>query len=249
MRIEQVSESVYAVAGTNVNWALVTGDSGVTVVDAGYPSDAHDVLASVRQIGHDIADIAAVLLTHAHLDHMGGIPLLVETVGMPVYTGAAEVPHAHRDFQQQITPVEMLEQLFVPGGAKWVMQTAWAVKGGLTTKVPTATAAEESVLAQLPGGFVAIPTPGHTIGHTAYLMPSEKVLFSGDTLVTGHPIAAHDGPQVLPTVFNHDEEGARAAARSLAAYDAEILVPGHGRVARQPVAVLANSLLQDRDTE
>ncbi|MGU3502484.1 hypothetical protein [Mycobacterium sp. C31M] len=39
MKIDQVSDSVYAVAGTNVNWALVTSDSGVTLIDAGYYGD------------------------------------------------------------------------------------------------------------------------------------------------------------------------------------------------------------------
>jgi glyoxylase-like metal-dependent hydrolase (beta-lactamase superfamily II) len=65
VKIDQVSDSVYVVAGTNVNWALVSDGSGVTLVDAGYPADADHLLNSVRQIGHKLTDIAAVLLTHA----------------------------------------------------------------------------------------------------------------------------------------------------------------------------------------
>ncbi|MBL1079375.1 MBL fold metallo-hydrolase [Nocardia sp. 2] len=248
MRIEQVSDSVYAVRGTNVNWGLVSDGSGVTVIDAGYPADSADLLKSVREIGHQLADVAAVLLTHAHLDHMGGIPALVEATGVPVYTGAEEAPHARREFQQQITPPEMAGLLGSLRGAKWVAQTAWAVKWHVGMSIPSATAGDAQTLAQLPGGLVAIPTHGHTVGHTAYLMPAEGVLFSGDTLVSGHPIVREQGPQVLPTVFNHDEQATRAAARSLAAYDAEVLVPGHGDVVREKVSVLANSLLQDRDS-
>ncbi|UFS98305.1 MBL fold metallo-hydrolase [Nocardia huaxiensis] len=248
MRIEQVSDSVYAVRGTNVNWALVSDGSGVTVIDAGYPADSGDLLKSVREIGHQLSDVAAVLLTHAHLDHMGGIPALVEATGVRVYTGAAEVPHARREFLQQITPLEMVQQLGSLRGARWVFQTLRAVTWHIGMKIPSATSTDAQTLAQLPGGLVAIPTPGHTVGHTSFLMPAEGVLFSGDTLVSGHPIAPHAGPQVLPTVFNHDEQATRAAARSLAAYDAEVLVPGHGDPVREKVSVLANSLLQDRDS-
>jgi glyoxylase-like metal-dependent hydrolase (beta-lactamase superfamily II) len=228
VKIDQVSDSVHVVAGTNVNWALVSDGSGVTVIDAGYPADTDGVLNSLRQIGHQLADIAAVLLTHAHLDHIGAIPALVERVGMPVYTGAEEVRHARREYLQQITPVQMVRQLTTHRGRRWVAQTVRGVRGHIDTKIPSATAGDDATLASLPGGFIAIPSPGHTSGHTAYLMPSEAVLFSGDALVTGHPLLRNTGPQLLPTMFNHDETVTRDSALQLATQPARTLVPGHG---------------------
>ncbi|MTE12947.1 MBL fold metallo-hydrolase [Nocardia aurantiaca] len=238
MKIDQVSDSVYVVAGTNVNWALISDDRGVTVVDAGYPSDTVSVLDSVRQIGHELGDIVAVLLTHAHLDHIGAIPTLVERLGVPVYTGAEEVRHAKREYLQQITPVGMVRQLRTRRGAVWVAQTLRAVAGHIGMSVPTAATADADTLAALPGGFVAVPTPGHTNGHTAYLMPSEGVLFSGDALVTGHPLLLENGLQLLPGVFNHDEEGTLASARALSALQAGVLVPGHGLPIRHDLSTL-----------
>ncbi|MFD6454681.1 MBL fold metallo-hydrolase [Nocardia sp. NPDC060220] len=96
MKIDQVSDSVHVVAGTNVNWALISDDSGITVIDAGYPADAADVLGSVRQIGGRLADVRAVLITHAHLDHIGAIPALIEQFGMPARTHRAADRHRHR---------------------------------------------------------------------------------------------------------------------------------------------------------
>lgn len=232
MQIEQVSDSVYVVAGTNVNWALVSDGSGVVVVDAGYPGDTAAVLDSVRQIGHDVSDVAAVLLTHAHLDHIGAIPELVERVGMPVYTGEREVPHAKREYLQQIPTTQVVRQLTSLRGARWVADTARAVVGHLGMSVPTARAATPSVLESLPGGFTAVATPGHTDGHTAYFMQSEGVLFSGDALVTGHPLLRRTGPQLLPDVFNHNESGTRASVQALAIPEAHTLVPGHGSPVR-----------------
>ncbi|GAA5061408.1 MBL fold metallo-hydrolase [Nocardia callitridis] len=231
MKIDQVSDSVYVVAGTNVNWALISDGSGVTVVDAGYPADTGAVLGSIREIGHEIADVAAILLTHAHLDHIGAIATLVEQTGAPVYTGAEEVRHAKREYLQQITPAEMVRQLGNRAGRRWVRQTALAVAGHLRTRVPSATATQDAVLAALPGGFVAVPTPGHTSGHTAYLMPSESVLFSGDALVTAHPLSRHAGAQLLPPFFNHDEDETLGSAQLLATQPARTIVPGHGPAA------------------
>ncbi|MBF6273825.1 MBL fold metallo-hydrolase [Nocardia sp. 852002-20019_SCH5090214] len=227
--IEQVADSVYVVAGTNVNWSLITGDSGVVLVDAGYPRDTGAVLDSLRRIGHEPADLVAILLTHAHLDHIGAIPTLVERTGVPVYTGADEAAHARREYLQQITPVDMARQLGTPGGPRWVFQTLRALGGHVRMSVPTATSYDENTLRQLPGGIVAVPTPGHTTGHTAYLMPDEGILFSGDALVTGHPLLPDTGLQALPEVFNHDETQTHTTAESLIAHRPRLLIPGHGK--------------------
>lgn len=230
MQIAQISDSVHVVKGTNVNWAVVSDGTRVTLIDAGYPSDSTDVLDSVRQLGFEPDAIAAVLITHAHLDHIGGVPALVDGWRTPVYTGAEEVRHAHREYLQQITPIEMIKQLGTSRGRGWVFDTLPAVRGHIKMSVPSAEVGDEATLAALPGGIVAIATPGHTNGHTAYFIPSEGVLFSGDTLVTGHPLSLRTGFQILPGVFNHDEAGTMASARALAEVPASVLVPGHGDV-------------------
>ncbi|MEV6657286.1 MBL fold metallo-hydrolase [Nocardia fluminea] len=228
MKIDQVSDSVHVVAGTNVNWALINDGSGITVIDAGYPADTADVLGSIHQIGGRLADVRAVLFTHAHLDHIGAIPALIEQFGMPIYTGTEEVRHAKSEYLQQITPTGMLKQLATGRGRRWVVHTLRAIHGHISTAIPQVEAGEPAVLAALPGGLVAIPTPGHTSGHTAYLLPAEGVLFSGDALVTGHPLLPHVGPQLLPPVFNHDEALTYHTATNLATMHAHTLVPGHG---------------------
>ena len=53
-----------------------------------------------------------------------------------------------------------------------------------------------------------------------------------DALVTGHPLASHTGPQLLPKLFNHDQEGCLRSLAALGLLDTEILLPGHGPVWR-----------------
>ncbi|WP_051342188.1 MBL fold metallo-hydrolase [Pseudonocardia spinosispora] len=233
MKVTEVAANVHLATGTNVNWGLVTDGTSVTLVDAGYPNDTRALLASLAAIGRRPEDVVAIVLTHAHLDHMGGIPMMTSRYGTPVVTGEEEVRHARRDYLQQMTPAEMLGQCRHLRGVTWVGQTLKAVLPHLKMALTDVRAVPFDVALDVPGGLVPVSTPGHTNGHTAYLLPSAGVLFSGDALVTGHPLSTlPPGPQLLPSVFNHDEPRMITGLRELGALPADILVPGHGDVAR-----------------
>src|SRR5512135_395445 len=49
--IDHVADGVWLVTSTDVNWVLVAGADGVTLVDAGFPRDLPRVLSSLQQIG------------------------------------------------------------------------------------------------------------------------------------------------------------------------------------------------------
>ena len=55
--------------------------------------------------------------------------------------------------------------------------------------VPEATDFGDVDVIDVPGRPVPIATPGHTSGHTAFLVPGARVLLTGDALVTGHALA------------------------------------------------------------
>jgi glyoxylase-like metal-dependent hydrolase (beta-lactamase superfamily II) len=244
MRLARVNDQVHMVTGTNVNWAIVTDGSDVTLVDAGYPNDAPAVLASLEAIGLRPENVVAIVLTHAHLDHMGGIPSIVERYGTSVMTGEEEARHARREYLEQISPVQMLLQCRRPRGVRWVADTVRAVLPHARMKLQDVISIAPRVPLDIPGGLVPIPTPGHTSGHTSYLMPSTGVLFSGDTLVTGHPLShLGTGPQKLPSVFNEDETGVTAAIISLRDLPADTLVPGHGNLKRKPISSIVDEAL------
>ncbi|HWJ82241.1 MAG TPA: MBL fold metallo-hydrolase [Nocardioides sp.] len=244
MKVTRVTDAVHMVTGTNVNWALITDGDAVTVVDAGYPNDGKALLASIEAVGRRPQDVAAVVLTHAHLDHMGGIPTLLAAHPVPVLTGEAEVAHAHRDHLEQIGPVEMLRQCRHRAGLVWVAQTLRAVLPHASMKVPQAEAAPYDVPLDLPGGLVPVATPGHTTGHTAYLLPSEGVVFAGDALATAHPLLpGGPRPQLLPGFFSEDEEQMLASLRTMGRLPADVLVPGHGPVERRAMAEVVDEVV------
>ncbi|MGY1617434.1 MBL fold metallo-hydrolase [Geodermatophilus sp. SYSU D00691] len=247
MRLTRVTGEITMVTGTNVNWALVVEGDAVTLVDAGYPNDAASVVRSLAAIGRNPQDVAAIVLTHAHLDHMGGIPALARRSGAPVHTGAEEARHARREYLQQITPLEMLGQCRSRAGVTWVAQTLRAVLPHVRMALPDVVAVPADVPLDVPGRLVPVATPGHTSGHTAYLHPGAGVLFSGDALVTGHPLSRlPEGPQLLPGVFNEDERQLAAALDRLRTVPADTLVPGHGPTLNGPLPAAVDRALAGR---
>lgn len=75
--ITQVSDGTYFANREATNWVLLTDGDELTLIDAGYPGDFDDVMTSIESIGYTPEQIAAVLVTHAHVDHVGSLPRLL----------------------------------------------------------------------------------------------------------------------------------------------------------------------------
>ncbi|WP_163754684.1 MBL fold metallo-hydrolase [Mycobacterium botniense] len=227
-----ITESVHLAQGDAVNWLLVTDDTRVMLIDAGYPGDRADVLSSLRQLGYQADDVCAIVLTHAHIDHLGSAIWFAKTHGTPVYCHAEEVGHAKREYLQQASPVEVALRVWRPRWAAWAAHVVR--KGGLVRDgIPTAQPLTADTAAELPGHPMVIRTPGHTSGHCSYLV--DGVLASGDALVTGHPLLRRSGPQLLPAVFSHNQDDCVRSLAALALLETEILAPGHGDLWRGPI--------------
>ena len=228
-----VTERIHLAHTPLVNWTIVSDDSGVMLIDAGYPGSRDDVLASLQNLGYGPADVSAILLTHAHIDHLGTAIWFAKSHGTPVYCHSAEVGHAKREYLEQVSPLELMPHLWRPRWLRWTV--AVAAKGGLVRDgIPTVRALTAEIAASLPGQPKALPTPGHTRGHCSYLVDS--VLVTGDALVTGHPLAPTRGPQLLPSIANHDQAQCVRSLSTLATAGTEVLVPGHGDIWTGPIA-------------
>lgn len=227
--LSAITDSVHFVQTDLVNWTLVTDGEGVMLIDAGFPGSRGDVLASLSQLGFGTHELRAILLTHAHIDHFGTAIWFAKTHGTPVYCHAAEVGHAKREYLEQASPLDVAVHAWQPRWLKWSMTISRM--GAFTREgIPTTQALTEDVAAGLPGSPKAVPTNGHTGGHCSFLV--DGVLVAGDALVTGHPVSARSGPQLLPDLFNHDQQGCVRSLAALGLLDTEVLLPGHGPVWR-----------------
>jgi hydroxyacylglutathione hydrolase len=139
----------YALGPTQTNCYVIRADAGAraaVVVDPGY------------EVGKPQVDVAAILVTHCHWDHLGGIASLAEATGAPVYMPEREAAVLENP------------QAFYPDQPIRPHRPEVQLQGDETFE-----------LAGIP--FETISVPGHSPGHVAYA--TDGTLFSGDVLFAG----------------------------------------------------------------
>lgn len=224
----QVADGVFLVSAGHTNWILLEEDGALTLVDSGYPAHREAVEDSVASIGRRPEDIRAMLITHAHVDHIGSASALAQQYSFPVFASPEEVPHARREYLQQAGPLQVAANAWRPGVLPWSLHIV-RVGALKPVSVPEVQAFPSGGGAlDVPGHPIPVPLPGHTSGHTGYLLPGAGAVVSGDALVTAHATSRVDGPQFLLPMFHHDEPQTHETVEALADLPADILLPGHG---------------------
>lgn len=176
----------------------VIGDEGTReamVIDPG--DDVQDVLALVNKHGLTVKQI---VVTHAHIDHVGGAMKLRGLTGAPILLN-----------QNDYALLKMLD-----AQAAWV---GMASPGSVEIDQPLAEG--DKVRA---GGLEAtvLHTPGHTEGSVCLYFAAQEKLIAGDTLFAGS-IGRTDLPGgSLEKIMKSLHQ------RVLALPDPTIVVPGHG---------------------
>lgn len=216
-----------------VNWYVIAEEGRATVVDAG-------VAGYRRQLGPPLeGQVAAVVLTHAHADHVGVAELLRTELGVPVYVHEADAELARTAKRQGKNEASMLSAL--PHPAVWRLLIELLRNGGAKPRPirELQTFADGDEL-DVPGRLCVLHTPGHTAGHCALLADGPAVLFAGDAICSLNPVTGATGPQLMPNAFTRDVEQALASLDRLADPRASVLLPGHG----DPIADLAAAVEQ-----
>jgi glyoxylase-like metal-dependent hydrolase (beta-lactamase superfamily II) len=226
VEVREVAPGVWQARAKHVGWVLVVDGGEVTLVDTGYPGDRDRVIASLEKVGRSPADVAAVLLTHAHPDHLGSAEYFRSEVGTPVLVHQAEVANATGERIEQVSVRALLARVWRRDVAVW-MRDIVSLKAARVERLVSAETFATGVL-DVPGQPVPVHTPGHTSGHCAFHLPERGSLLAGDALMTGHALVRTPGPQLLPSFFNHDDEAALASLRLLSELPADVVVPGHG---------------------
>lgn len=124
------------------------------------PGDGADIARLQAVLDRHQLTVKAIVITHAHIDHIGGAAKLKALTGAPVYMNAADQPlYNHLDTQAQWLNMPTPDRTAIDIDAR----------DGQSLKLNETE-------------FHILHTPGHTQGSLCLFAPAENLLIAGDTL-------------------------------------------------------------------
>jgi len=187
-------------------------DKSLTLVDTGFKGKSGQILKEVRQLGYSPSDIANIVITHHHADHIGSLAALKKITGAKVFAHPADAPYIDGRLPQ-------------PGPAKpgWLDKALTPLyKLGMTTPVAVDILINDGDELPVLGGIRVLHTPGHTQGSIPLFLPQERLIIAGDVLANRFRLS-------LPSkAFTVDLAQEINSIKKVTSLDFDVIGFGHG---------------------
>jgi glyoxylase-like metal-dependent hydrolase (beta-lactamase superfamily II) len=226
MLTQNVADGVHRIEDAYTNWYIVEDEGELTIVDAGVPTSWKSLQEALGALGKRRSDIRALILTHAHFDHIGFAERARAELEIPVYVHENDVPLTRHPLQYSherprsryfATQVQAL-----PIVATLVRNRAfWPPPVGDVRRFSNGSL-------DVPGSPRVLFTPGHTLGHCAFHFPDRDVVIGGDAFVTLDPYTAKQGPKLVARAALADSARNLASLDGIAETGAGTVLTGHG---------------------
>ncbi len=186
----------------------------LTLIDAGAPGSGPRIMDAIAELGRHPEQVRTILVTHGHIDHVGGLPEVQHLV--PGRTGVHVAEACHLEARAPLPNpfanpwlARLSDPLFAIGDPGRARVDLYLRHGD-----------ELPVL----GGLRIIHTPGHTAGSVAFHFPERGALIVGDAM------QFRFGRLMLPNrLFSADLDQAAASVRKLSGLQFDTLCFSHFR--------------------
>lgn len=209
----EVMPGLYQVR-TRGSKAYLVLDDELTLIDTGSTGSGARILKAVEELGRSPSDIKHIVITHYHLDHVGGLPELQGY--LPAKTGVHLADASHIESRGPL-PNPFTNPLLAKICEPYLRRND---PGAARVDVILHDGDELPAL----GGMRVVHAPGHTAGSISLYFPNRGALIIGDAMQYKF------GRLMLPSrLFTEDMEEAAASVQKLAALEFETLCFSHFR--------------------
>ncbi|MBD3367145.1 MAG: MBL fold metallo-hydrolase [Candidatus Eisenbacteria bacterium] len=214
----QLADGIYWLEGLrSSNAYLLASDHGLLLVDAGMSGDVPRIVSQIESSGRPITELQAIVLTHAHGDHTGGVAKLLRRSSANVMAHKDEVAYIEGS---RSLPTRSLAMRAI----RWLDDLISGRGDGIVVTGPL----EDRDRLDFIGGLQVIHTPGHTPGSISLYQEQREILFCGDLLFNGDLLSGRGGLRQAPRFFSADPDEATRSLNALSKLDVQILCTGHG---------------------
>lgn len=218
----EIVPGIHRVDGTwGGNVYLLLDDHELTLIDAALPGNTGKIIRYIESLGRSPTELRHLILTHAHPDHTGTIPSLLDRADLRVLVHEKEVVREENGSLR----------LFYPGQ---LVSLPWNMP--FIRKIFAHELIEEGQTLPILGGLKVLHTPGHTRGSISLYIEERKILFTGDNLIGF--AKGFTRPFPFPGT---DLKDYRRSVERLAELDFDVACVGHGK----PVVGAAQKKLHD----
>ena len=216
-------------------WAyvyVVQKDETCILIDSGSGTDTshENLLSGLEQIGIQPSDLMHILLTHAHIDHLGGLSKLRPITGAKIGVHELDLQTvAHHEARLSLVSrrlASFLAETSLPEETRNQILSIYHFSKAIYQSVPV-DFTYEAVDMRL-GPFEFIHLPGHCPGHVAIRL--DDVIFCGDMVVEG--VTPHLSPESINPYSGLDHYLESLARFQIWSKDARLIFNGHNDVIR-----------------
>ena len=225
----EIAPDVHYLCVRGANVYFVRSDASWALIDAGWPGYADAIRNAGESLFGPGTRPAAILLTHAHPDHVGSAAELARAWELPVWVQRDDLPY----LQGGVIADDLLDPI---GRVFSVLQRVMPER---TVTRMTSSALKDMGRA-LPGKGAEVPglpdwecihTPGHSPGHVVFFRPKDRVLIAGDAVLTAPLLGLLSGmqrPARPPWIASWDWGLTKTAVATIAGLEPWVLATGHG---------------------
>lgn len=205
----EIVPGIHQVDGVNANCFIVARES-LTIIDTGLPGNGGKILDYITgELGRSPSEIRSIVLTHAHLDHIGSVAKIKKAA--PAASVAVHSEEAgNGSGKKPIPPPE--------GVIGYLLRIVNAIIRRVYLRPDILLEDGDRI-----DGLVCIHLPGHTSGSLGLLDEPTRTLFAGDILrYDGTTLT--EGPRNATLDIDQEHE----SIRRIAGLDFDVLLIGHG---------------------